>query len=149
MEFKEMLKERKAAEESEKAKSSNEKEASGLQANEGEAAVDEKTNGEQAPEPTEENAESEHGKTDAVEKSDHINVNGEIESQRHNGDCTNNGKEKCQSDITIGVLTESQSKLNNIMMSANGTESESAVVNGNVCDVSEGSGDVKKQVKTE
>ncbi|XP_057213584.1 clustered mitochondria protein homolog isoform X1 [Triplophysa rosa] len=144
MEFKEKLKEKKAAEEAEKAKSqsTNEKEASGLQANDGEATGAEKTNGEQAQEATEENAESERGETDGVEKSDQINVNGDIDSHQHNGDCpTNNGEEECQSDITNGVSTESQSKLTNIMMSA--------VVNGNESDVSEGSGDVKKRVETE
>lgn len=144
MEFKEKLKEKKAAEEAEKAKSqsTNEKEASGLQANDGEATMEEKTNGEQVQESTEENAESERGETDAVKKSDQIKVNGEIDSHQHNGDGPkNNGVEECQSDITNGVSTESQSKLKNIMMSA--------VVNGNECDVSEGSGDVKKQIETE
>lgn len=137
MEFKEMLKERKAAEEAEKAKSqsTNEKEASGLQASEGEATADGTTNGEQAQELTNENAKSEDAKTEAAEKSDHIN--GEIESHLHNGDCaTHNVEEKCQSS------SESQSKLNNIMTSANGTESESAVMNGNECDV-------KKPAETE
>ncbi|KAA0714413.1 Clustered mitochondria protein -like protein [Triplophysa tibetana] len=144
MEFKEKLKERKAAEEAEKAKSqsTNEKEASGVPANEGEATGDEKTNGEHAQEATEENTECERGETDAVKKSDQVKVNGEIDTHQHNGDGpTNNGVEECQSDITNGVSTESQSKLKNIMMSA--------VVNGNECDVSEGSGEVKKQIETE
>ncbi|XP_051524200.1 clustered mitochondria protein homolog isoform X2 [Myxocyprinus asiaticus] len=144
MEFKEKLKERKAAEEAEKTKSEssesiNENEASEPQASNGEVTGDATSNGEQTKEAA-----------DASEKSDHSNMNGEIESHMHNRDCGTQNKsddEEHRSDISKCVPTESQSKSSCIMLSSNEAQSESAVVNGKECVVSEG--DLEKRVETE
>lgn len=148
MEFKEKLKQRKAAEEAEKAKlekseSTNESKASELQTNNGEGTEETTANGEQT--------ESQSSETDSSEKPDHSKMNGQIESHLHNGDCAtkNKSEEEQQSDITNGVSTESQSKSSNIMTSVNEAQSESAVVNGKECVVKEESCDSEKQVETE
>ncbi|XP_065104326.1 clustered mitochondria protein homolog [Paramisgurnus dabryanus] len=147
MEFKEKLKEIKAAEEAEKAKSQStvEKDASGMQANDGETTKDEKTNGKH--EATEENSTSEHSETDSSEKSDHISMNGEIESHQHNGDCTAKNEMEKEEHQPGSVPNEIQSKSSKIMTSAD--ETQSVVVNGNEGVVSEGSGDVEKPAETE
>ncbi|XP_026124766.1 clustered mitochondria protein homolog isoform X2 [Carassius auratus] len=151
MEFKEKLKERKAAEEAEKAtlensESTNENKASELQTNNGEVTEKTTANGEQTQEATDTNAE-----TEASEKPDHSKMNGQIESHLHNGDCaTKNKSEEEESKGTNGVSTDSQSKPSNIMMSVKVAQSESAVVNGKECVVVKGdSGDSEKQVETE
>lgn len=148
MEFKEKLKERKAAEEAEKAKlenseSTNESKASELQTNNGEGTEETTANGEQT--------ESQSSETDSSEKPDHSKMNGQIESHLHNGDCATKNKreEEQRSDITNGVSTESQSESSNIMTSVNEAQSESAVVNGKECVVKEESCDSEKQVETE
>uniref|UniRef100_A0A671S3X1 Si:ch211-166a6.5 n=2 Tax=Sinocyclocheilus anshuiensis TaxID=1608454 RepID=A0A671S3X1_9TELE len=157
MEFKEKLKERKAAEEAEKAKlenseSTNENKASELQTNNGEVTEETTANAEQTQEATDANAESQSSETDSSEKPDHSKINGQIESHLHNGDCATKNKseeEEQQSNITNGVSTESQSKSSNIMTSVNEEQSESAVVSGKECVVKEDSGDSEKQVETE
>lgn len=152
MEFKEKLKERKAAEEAEKTKlenseSTNENEASELPTNSGEVTEEATSNGEQKQEATDGNAEGQPAETDASEKPDHSNMNGQIESHLHNGDCASKmecEEEEHQSNITNGVPTESQSKSSSIMTSVSEAQSESAVVNGKECVVNEG-----KQAETE
>ncbi|XP_051509137.1 clustered mitochondria protein homolog [Myxocyprinus asiaticus] len=151
MEIKEKLKERKAAEaeknKSESSESTNENEASEPQASNGEVTGYATSNGEQTQEATDGN-----GETNDSEKSDHLNMNGEIESHLQNGDCGTQNKseeEEHQSDVTNGVPPENQLKSSNIMLSANKAQSESAVVNGKECVVSEGSVDLEKQAETE
>lgn len=154
MEFKEKLKERKAAEEAEKTKlenseSTNENKASELPTNSGEVTEEATSNGEQKQEATDRNAE---GQTDASEKPDHSKMNGQIMSHLHNGDCASKmecEEEEHQSNITNGVPTESQSKSSNIMTSVSEAQSEPAVVNGKECVVNEGSGHLEKQAETE
>ncbi|XP_056115328.1 clustered mitochondria protein homolog [Rhinichthys klamathensis goyatoka] len=156
MEFKEKLKERKAAEEAEKTKlenseSTNENKASELPTNSGEVTEEATSNGEPKQEATDGNAE---GQTDASEKPDHSNMNGQIESHLHNGDCASKieceeEEEEHQSNITNGVPNESQSKSSNIMTSVSEAQSESAVVNGKECVVNEGSGHLDEQAETE
>uniref|UniRef100_A0A8C2KTN6 Si:ch211-166a6.5 n=1 Tax=Cyprinus carpio TaxID=7962 RepID=A0A8C2KTN6_CYPCA len=155
MEFKEKLKERKAAEEAEKAKlesseSINENNASELQTSNGEV-TETTANGEQTQEDTDANAGSQSSETDSSEKPDHSKMNGQIECHLHNGDCATKNKseeEEQQSNITNGVSTESQSKSSIIMPSVNEAQSESAVVNGKECVVKEDSDDSEK-VETE
>ncbi|XP_043103130.1 clustered mitochondria protein homolog [Puntigrus tetrazona] len=133
MEFKEKLKERKAAEEAEKAKleiseSTDENKASELQTNKGEVTEETTANGEQT--------ESQPPETESSEKPEHPQMNGQIESHLQNGDCaTKNRSEEQRSNIINGISAESQS--------------ESAAVNGKECVVKEESGDSEKQVKTE
>ncbi|XP_058640730.1 LOW QUALITY PROTEIN: clustered mitochondria protein homolog [Onychostoma macrolepis] len=148
MEFKEKLKERKAAEEAEKklenSESTNESKDSELQTSNGEDTEETTANVEQT--------ESQSSETDSSEKPDHSKMNGQIESHLHNGDCATKNKseeEAQQSNITNGVSTESQSKSSNIMTSVNEAQSESAVVNGEECVVKEESCDSEKQVETE
>uniref|UniRef100_A0A9J7Y4A2 Si:ch211-166a6.5 n=1 Tax=Cyprinus carpio carpio TaxID=630221 RepID=A0A9J7Y4A2_CYPCA len=153
MEFKEKLKERKAAEEAEKAKlenseSTNKNEASELQPSNGEVTEEATANGEQTQEATDANAESQSSETNACEKPDHSNMNGQIESHLHNGNCATKNEseeEEQQSNTTNGVSTESQSKSSNVLMSVNEAQSESAV-NGKECVVKE---DSEKQAETE
>ncbi|XP_073675384.1 clustered mitochondria protein homolog [Garra rufa] len=157
MEFKEKLKEKKAAEAAEKAKlenpeSTNEKEASELQSSNGEVTEEATTNGEHKQEATDENAESQPSETDSSEKADHSNTNGQIESHLHNGDCATKNEseeEEQQSNITNGVSTESQLKSTNGLMSVKEAQSESAVVNGKECVENGGSGDSEKQAEVE
>ncbi|XP_016356425.1 protein clueless-like [Sinocyclocheilus anshuiensis] len=154
MEFKEKLKEMKAAEEAEKAQlenseSTNKNEASELQSSNGEVTEEVTANGEQTQEATDANAESQSAETNACEKSDHSNMNGQIESHLHNGNCATKNEseeEEQQSNTTNGVSTESQSKSSNVLMSVNEAQSESAVVNGKECVVKD---DSEKQVETE
>ncbi|XP_059379342.1 clustered mitochondria protein homolog isoform X2 [Carassius carassius] len=132
MEFKEKLKERKAAEEAEKAKLGNSESTSQV-----------------TEEDTDTNAESQSSETNACEKSDHSNMNGQIESHQHNGNCATKNEsegEEQPSNSTNSVSTESQSKSSNVMMLVNEAESESAVVNGKECVVKDES---EKQVETE
>ncbi len=175
MEFKEKLKERKAAEEAERAKlenseSTNESKASELVTNNGEGTEatangehSESTNeskaselltnnGEGAEEATAngEQTENQSPETDTSEKPDHSKINDQLESHLHNGDCATKIKseeEEQQSNITNGVSIESQSKSSNIMTSVNEAQSESAEVNGKEC-VKEESCDSEKQVET-
>ncbi|KAK7136340.1 hypothetical protein R3I94_014855 [Phoxinus phoxinus] len=151
MEFKEKLKERKAAEEAEKMKlenseSTNENKASELPTNSGEVTEEATSNGEQKQETTDGNAEGQ------TEKPDHSNMNGQVESHLQNGDCASKmdrEEEEHQSNITNGVPTESQSKSSNIMTPVSEAQSESVVVNGKECVVNEGSGHLEKQAETE
>ncbi|XP_056319190.1 clustered mitochondria protein homolog [Danio aesculapii] len=133
MEFKEKLKERKAAEEAGKTKqeSTNENQASEPSANNGEATDEgEQANG---------NAERQTtGSDKASEKTDHTHMNGQMESHMHNGvSKSENEEEKCQSDIINGIPPESQSKSSIVMMSPSEAQTESAVGNVKACVVNE------------
>ncbi|RXN03180.1 cell cycle checkpoint control RAD9A-like protein [Labeo rohita] len=155
MEFKERLKEKKAAEAEkaklENSKTTNEEEASELQTSNGEITEEATANGEHKQEATDGNAESQSSETDSSEKPDHSNTNGQIESHLHNGDCATKNEseeEEQQSKITNGVSTESQLK-SNVLMSVNEAQSESAVVNGKECVKNGCSGDSEKQAEVE
>ncbi|XP_073766979.1 clustered mitochondria protein homolog [Danio rerio] len=132
MEFKEKLKEKKAAEEAEKTKqeSANENQASEPSANKGEATDDrEQANG---------NAECQTTGDEASEETDHTHMNCQMESHMHNGvSKSENEEEKRQSDITNGIPPQSQSKSSITMMSPSEAQTESAVVNGKECVVNE------------
>ncbi|XP_036434727.1 clustered mitochondria protein homolog [Colossoma macropomum] len=147
MEFKEKLKERRAAEEAEKAKveSSNEVEV-----------VEEATvNVKQTEEVNETNESQQEDSGILEEKPEHSKTNGQVESHLQNGDASTENEQEAdsstdQSEIpsTNTVSTKNQSESKEVIMAAEDTL-EPALVNGEECKVKEEVMTVEKQAVTE